>query len=100
MLVETLEGTAGIVMFRGGKGFGGLQALEVDPGDFKYVTLSAYPAAYGVCHDVLTCRIAGNPEPVCFPVTCTGARPLAHLRLTGVPRTSLIQEIFYTGARV
>eukprot|EP00884_Botryococcus_braunii_P008669 jgi/Botrbrau1/17803/Bobra.0127s0052.1 len=59
------------------------QTVEVAPGEFKLLTLNAYPPSCGVYEDVLTCRVAGNPVPVCFPIACTGARPLAYLHLTG-----------------
>lgn len=66
-----------------------MQTVEVSPGDSKLVTLSSYPPSCGVYEDVLTCRIAGNPVPVCFPIACTGARPLAYLRLTGKKKAGL-----------
>ncbi|KAJ9512718.1 hypothetical protein QJQ45_019009 [Haematococcus lacustris] len=67
-------------------------ALKVD--ETQDVTVYAFPMEEGIVEDALVCTIKDNPEPVTFPLSVVGAKPVVHVRLDdGTPAPTHITAV-------
>lgn len=58
-----------------------LQAMDLKVGETQDLLVWAFPKALETTQDTLLGRIASNPVPVEFPISCVGAKPQVEVRL-------------------
>ena len=71
-----------------------LQAMDLKVGETQDLLLWAFPKALETTQDTLLGRIASNPTPVEFPISCVGAKPQVEVRLDlPVPPTTVPPDV-------
>ena len=58
-----------------------LQTMDLKVGESQEMLVWAFPKALEAAQDTLLGRIASNPTPVEFPMSCMGAKPQVEVRL-------------------
>lgn len=55
--------------------------MDLKVGETQDLVVWAFPKALEITQDTLLGRIASNPAPVEFPISCVGAKPQVEIRL-------------------
>lgn len=58
-----------------------LQTMDLKVGESQDMSIWAFPKALEAVQDTLLGRIASNPNPVEFQISCVGAKPQVEVRL-------------------
>lgn len=58
-----------------------VQAMDLKVGETQDLLVWAFPKTLEVLQDAMLGRIASNPTPVEFPISCVGAKPQVEVRL-------------------
>lgn len=61
--------------------------MDLKVGETQDVIMWAFPKTLEAIQDTLVGRIASNPTPVEFPISCVGAKPKVEVRLDLPPQT-------------
>lgn len=59
--------------------------MDLKVGETQDITVWAFPKTLESIQDMLLGRIASNPTPVEFPISCVGAKPQVEIRLDMLP---------------
>ncbi len=59
--------------------------MDLKVGETQDITIWAFPKTLESIQDMLFGRIASNPTPVEFPISCVGAKPQVEIRLDMPP---------------
>ncbi len=59
--------------------------MDLKVGETQDITIWAFPKTLESIQDMLLGRIASNPTPVEFPISCVGAKPQVEIRLDMPP---------------
>lgn len=62
--------------------------MDLKVGETQDITMWAFPKTLEAIQDTLLGRIASNPTPVEFPMSCVGAKPRVEVRLDMPPPAS------------
>ena len=62
-----------------------MQAMDLKVGETQDILMWAFPKALEAIQDTLLGRIASNPTPIEFPISCVGAKPQVEVRLDMPP---------------
>lgn len=68
-------------MLKSQHAIGLLQAMDLKVGETQDLLVWAFPKALETTQDTLLGRIASNPVPVEFPISCVGAKPQVEVRV-------------------
>ncbi len=64
--------------------------MDLRVGETQDITIWAFPKTLESIQDMLLGRIASNPTPVEFPISCVGAKPQVEIRLDMPPPSTPI----------